>query len=77
MSIAQLPPKRGTVLQFSVHVYCGQTAGWMKTPLGTEVDLGPGHILFDGVPALRKRTQQPPSFRPMSIVATVARLSYC
>jgi len=37
--------KRGTAPQFSVHVYCGQTAGWMKTPLGTEVDLGPGHIL--------------------------------
>jgi len=36
------------------HVYCGQTAGWMKTPLGTEVDLDPGHIVLDGVPALRK-----------------------
>ena len=44
----------------------------MKTPLGTEVDLGAGHIVLDGVPA-----QQPPSFRPMSIVATVADLSYC
>ena len=21
-------------------------AGWMKTPLGTEVDLGPGHIVI-------------------------------
>jgi len=27
--------------QFLAHVYCGKTAGWMKTPLGTEVDLGP------------------------------------
>jgi len=27
------PPKRGTAPQFSVHAYCGQTAGWMKTPL--------------------------------------------
>ena len=25
--------------QFSAHVYCGQTAGSMKTPLGMEVDL--------------------------------------
>jgi len=25
-------------------------AGWMKTPLGTEVDLGPGHIVLDEVP---------------------------
>jgi len=26
----------------------------MKTPLGTEVDLGPGHIVIDGVPAAAK-----------------------
>ena len=29
---------------FSVHVYCGKTAGWMKTPLSTVVDLGPGTL---------------------------------
>ena len=63
--------------QFLAHVYCGQMAGWMKTPLGTEVDLGPGHIVLDGVPAPAKGAQQPPYFRPMSIVATVAHLSYC
>jgi len=45
-------------------------AGWMKTP---EVDLGPGHIVLYGA----KGAQQPPSFRPISIVATVAHLSYC
>jgi len=39
-------------------------AGWMKTPLGTEVDIGPGHIILDGVPAPAKGEQQPPSFRP-------------
>jgi len=22
------------------HVYCGQTVGWIKSPLGTEVDVG-------------------------------------
>jgi len=59
------------------HVCCGQMAGWMKTPLGTEVDLGPGHIVLDGVPAPAKGKQQPPSFRPMSTVATVAHLCYC
>ena len=48
-------PKRGTVPQFSAHVYCAQTAGWIKTPLGTEVDLGRGHIVLDGVPALPER----------------------
>jgi len=62
--------------QFLVHVYCGQTSGWMKTSL--EVNLGPSHIVLDGVPALRQRgTAAAPPFRPMSIVATVAHLSYC
>jgi len=37
-------PKKG-------HVYCGQTAGWMKMPLGAEVDLVPDHIVLDGNPA--------------------------
>ena len=34
------PRKKGTPThtQFLAHVYCGQIAGWMKTPLGTEVD---------------------------------------
>jgi len=32
------PPKEGGP-QFSAHVYCDQTPGWMKMPLGTEVDL--------------------------------------
>jgi len=48
------PRKEGTptTIQFLAHVYCGQTAGWIKTPLGTKVDLGPGHIVLEGVPAL-------------------------
>ena len=48
-------PKRGTAPQFLVHVCCGQTAGWMKTPLRTEVGLGQGHIVLDRIPALRER----------------------
>ena len=54
--------------------------GWMdKTPLGTEVDLGPGNFVLDGFPAIRRRgTAVPPAFfQPMSFVATVAHLSYC
>jgi len=66
-----------TTTQFLAHVYCGQTAGWMKTPVGTEVDLSPGHIVLDGVRALRETGTAAPSFRPVSIVATVAHLSYC
>jgi len=72
------PPKMGTATRFSVHGDCGQTAGWIKTPRGTVVDLGPGHIVLDGDPAPHaKGAQQPPSFRTLSVVATVALLSYC
>jgi len=71
-------PLKGARPQFSAHFYCGQTAGWMKMPLGTEVDLGPGDIVLDGdrAPRVKGAQQPPPSFRPMSIVATVAHLSY-
>ena len=53
--------------------------GWMDedTPLGAEVDLGTGHIVLDGVLALRERGTAAPSFRPVSNVATVAYLRYC
>jgi len=35
-------PKRGQIPQFLllVNVYCAQTAGWIKMPLGMEVGLG-------------------------------------
>jgi len=29
-------------------VYCGQTVGWMNTPLVMEVGLRPGHLVLDG-----------------------------
>jgi len=32
-------------------VYCGQTVGWIRMPLGMEVGLGPGHVVLDGDPA--------------------------
>jgi len=65
-----LLPKKGQTPQFLAHVYCGQTAGWIKTPLGTEIDLGPGHFVLDGFPAIGeiqiqfKVVQQPPLFGP-------------
>jgi len=49
----------------------------MKTPLGLQVDLGTGHIVLDVVPAVHERDTAAPLFLPMSIVATVAHLSYC
>ena len=54
--------KGGRAPQFSAHVYCGQTTGWIKMVLGIEVGLGPDHIVLDGDPP-------PPNFRPISIVA--------
>ena len=40
------PPQKGdTNPQFLADVCCGQTAGWIKMPLGMEVGLGPGQIV--------------------------------
>jgi len=59
-------PKKGTEPppQFSAHVYCGQTAGWIKMTLGTEVGLGPGHTVLDGaqLPSPKKGAEPPPQF---------------
>jgi len=50
----QTAPPMGTAYQFSAQVCCGQTAGWIKMPLGREVDLGPGDIALDGDPVPRR-----------------------
>ena len=42
------PPQKGHSPQFSAHVCCSQTAGWIKIPLDREVDLGSGDIVLDG-----------------------------
>jgi len=65
-----------TPTQVLAHIYCGQMAGWMNTPLGREVDFGTGHIVLEVVPAVRESGTAAPLFSPMSIVATVAHLSY-
>jgi len=48
--LTQLPhPERGTAApDFSAKVHCGQTAGWIKMPLGTQVGLGLGDVVLDG-----------------------------
>ena len=58
-----LYPKKGrSPTQFSAHVYCGQTAAWIKMPLGTEVGLGVRNIVFDVDSATpRKKAHPPPS----------------
>jgi len=43
----------------SAHVHCGQTAGWIKTTLGTEVGLGPRHTVLDGDPSPLKGHSPP------------------
>ena len=50
----QLPlPKKGAEPnpQFSAYVYCGQTAGCTKMPLGMDVGLSPGDSVLNGDPA--------------------------
>jgi len=46
-------------------IYCGQMAGWIKMPFGTEVGFRPGHIVLDGDPPERGTAPPPPIFRPM------------
>ena len=53
------PRKKAHSTQFLAHVYCGQTAGWIKMPVGTEVNLGPGDLVLDGVAAHPKRAEPP------------------
>jgi len=57
-------PKRGAESppQFSAHVCCSQTAGWIMMALGMEVGLGPSHIVLDGAPASLPNTEQTPQF---------------
>jgi len=65
-----LYPKRGGAHPISAHVYCGQTAAWIKTPLSTEVGLDLRDIVFDVDPATpEKGHTHPTQFWPMSIVA--------
>ena len=55
-------PKRGESPKFSAHVYCRQTAGWMKLVLGMKVGLSPGDFVLDGDPApLTHKGAEPPS----------------
>jgi len=72
----QLPsPQNGGVAlaEFSAYVNYGQTAGWIKMALGTDVGLGPRHIVLDGDPAPvpKKGGRSAPNVRPIFIVATL------
>ena len=64
-------PKRGrSLLQFSAHVYCGQTAGRIKMVLGMEIGLSPGDFVLDGDP-------DPLNFWHMFIIVIVISSEHC
>ena len=44
---APSPKREASPPQFSVHVYCGQMAGWIKMALGMEVGLNPCDFVLD------------------------------
>ena len=61
----QLPSPKGNT-PISAHVRCGETAGWIKMPHGSEVGLGLGDTVLDGDPAAlpEKGHSSPPLFGP-------------
>jgi len=72
------PPPKGHNPQFSAHVCFGQTAGWIKIPLGTKVGLGPGNIVLHWDPAPPPKMGQTPRFSAHVYCGQmVAHLSYC
>jgi len=59
---APLRPKRGSTPKFSAHVYCGQTARWIKMVLGMEVGRSPGDlVVLDVDPAPSPKGGKAPS----------------
>ena len=73
----QLPsPKGGGAPQFLACVYCGQTGGWIKMPLGRQVGLSQSDIVLAGDPASPspKRKQNPPIFGRVYCGQTAGRI---
>jgi len=63
------PSPKGHSPQFSAHVCCGQTAGWIKMPVVTEVGLGQDEKIVRWETQLPLKGGTVPTFPPMSIVA--------
>jgi len=81
----QLPPeKRAHPLPpnfWPMSIVAEWLDGWMKAPLGAEVDLDSGHIVLGRVPAPAKGAQHPPLFGSCllwlrSPISTAAELLY-
>jgi len=64
--VTQLPSPKRWRPQFSAHVSCGETAGWITMALGMEVSLGPGHTVLDGtqLPSPKRKQSPLPIFGP-------------
>ena len=60
------PPQKGAQSPIFRPVCCGQTAGWIKMPLGREVGYRPGDIMLHGNPAplLKEGHNSPRIFGP-------------
>jgi len=63
-----LPPEKGHIADQFWHMYCDQTAGRIKMPIGTKIGFGRGHSGLDGTHPLPQIGTHP-NFRPMSVVA--------
>ena len=48
--------------QFLVHICFGQMVGWIEMPPRTEVNLGPGDVVLDGVAAPPPKRGTAPQF---------------
>jgi len=72
------PQKKGTAPQFSAHVCCGQTAGWIKMSLNWYGGRPrPMVTVLDGDPAPSKKGTVPQFSDHVYCGQAVAHLSYC
>jgi len=70
------PPKGGKAPNFR-HVYCVQTAQWIKMPLGTEAGLGTDDFVLDGDAAPSKKGACPQFSAHVYCGQAVAHLNCC
>ena len=74
---APLPQKGGTVPQFSAHVSCGQTAGWIKMPLDTNASAQATLCYMGSQLPTAKRGTAPQFSAHIYCGQTVAHFSCC
>jgi len=61
--------------QFSAHIYCALTAGWIKMPLAVQAELYTSDTVLHGNPAPPPKRGTAPNVWPMSIVAKQSPIS--